>query len=181
MNLANPPQQAAESCEAFSAVALPWPEIEEWHEARFGPYGLIPDLYQFPAGRLQRDAAGNYVRAVLSAMAFSEEWDPDFWQISREERRRCLTLGRSIYEGYTVVRDLRMQKTGHIFPKKTAFSAAEARRISGKPASAVWSARRFRKPAAPMERTIYMWRFRTIGCRSPAASGTKTENPSVPA
>lgn len=41
MNLANPLKQAAVSCEVFSAVAFPWPEIEEWHEAHFGPWSLF--------------------------------------------------------------------------------------------------------------------------------------------
>ncbi len=113
MDLANALKQAAVSYEAFSTIAevLPWPEIEERHESHFGPnaLGLILDLYRFPPDYLQRDTAEAYVRAILSAMAFSEEWDPDFWQISLEERTRRLTLGRSIYEGYAIVRNPRMQ------------------------------------------------------------------------
>lgn len=96
----------------FSHVAenLVWVDIEEQHEYWFRTYplGIALDMYTFPDKYISNDIASAYVRACLSGMAFYEEWDRNFWDISQAERVQCLTKGRTMYASYAIVRDVRM-------------------------------------------------------------------------
>lgn len=95
-----------------AAERLPWFEIEEWHAYWRGAYpvGATLDAYRFPPGYLQENSVPAYVRGILSGIGFWEEWSRDFWDVPQAERARWLNLGRSLYESYAVVREIRFVK-----------------------------------------------------------------------
>lgn len=94
-------------CEA--AETLVWGAAEERHDVfRTGALGIILDCLEFPPGYVEENLVSAYARTVLSGMAWAEEWDRDFWDIPRRERRRCLTEGADLYRGYAVAREVRL-------------------------------------------------------------------------
>lgn len=73
------------------------------------PFGCALTWVQFPAGYVGAQFAESYVQAVLTKMAYEEEWQPDFWQMPCAEREHCLTNGEKLYRVYMSYDDLRMQ------------------------------------------------------------------------
>lgn len=90
------------------AENIEWIDIIEEHENWFKTYPLVIfiDLYEFPNGYIKNNIVSAYVRAVLSSMAFYEEWDKDFWNISQSERKEALTKGESLYKPYAVIPEI---------------------------------------------------------------------------
>lgn len=123
---------AASDYESFCAVAegLAWVDVREWHSTvQNRALGAALDMLEFPSGYLGEHLAEGYVRTLLSGMAFSEEWERDFWNIPRAERKRCLTLGRQMYEGYAVVRELRLaSRTWDHLARELAFFASDSQK-----------------------------------------------------
>ena len=113
----------------FRAVAerLPWVDVRERHSTfQSRALGAVLDLLEFPPGYLGAHLVEGYVRALLSGMAVSEEWERDFWDIPRGERARCLTLGRQMYEQYAIVRELRLaSRTWDHLARELAFFAPD--------------------------------------------------------
>lgn len=97
-----------EFCRA--AESLPWMDVQEWHRRWQTPYplGLMFDAYRFPPGYVRKNPVQAYVRTILSGIGFWEEWEPDFWDAPQAERARWLAEGRSLYENYAIVRDVRL-------------------------------------------------------------------------
>ena len=117
--LADALRAAVSDYAGFRAIAegLAWVDVREWHSSfQSRALGAALDMLEFPPGYLGAHLAEGYVRALLSGMAFSEEWEPGFWNIPRRERERCLTLGRQMYEQYAIVRELRLASRtwGHL-------------------------------------------------------------------
>lgn len=117
------------------AVQLPWIEIQEEHVDWFHKYpcGILISVFRFPEGYVENHFLSAYVRCVLSRTADAEEWDPDFWKISREERLACIrnseTHGVSVYRQNFVFQELRMQPiTAHEL-EKTIRDYAKQNRI----------------------------------------------------
>lgn len=94
-----------------TAEKLEWLDIEEQHDNWFRSYplGIQLDAYMFPRDYIiLHHIADVYTRAVLSSMAYYEEWEPKFWDMPRVERKRCLTEGKMLYKNYAVFRELRL-------------------------------------------------------------------------
>ena len=96
------------------AVEMEWIDVEVQHEdwyhayAHRFPLGIYLDVFAFPEGYLQSHLPESYVRAVLSSMAIYEEWDEDFWNISKAQRILCLTQGKELYKNYAIPREMRL-------------------------------------------------------------------------
>ena len=90
------------------AESLEWIAIKEVHEewVTTYPLGIFVDAYEFPKDYVQYNIESVYVRIILSGMAFSEEWDKDFWNISQEERKKCLAEGAFLYKPYAIVQEM---------------------------------------------------------------------------
>lgn len=97
--------------DVFCSIAekLEWIEIKEEHEDWFKKYplGIFVDLFAFPEGYIQNNLVDAYVRAVLSSMAFAEQWDKDFWDMPQKERKKALIEGQRLYQSYAIVSELR--------------------------------------------------------------------------
>ena len=110
-----------EFCRA--AESLPWMDVQEWHRRWQTPYplGLMIDAYRFPPGCVRKNPIQAYVRAILSGIGFWEEWEQDFWDAPQAERARWLAEGRSLYENYAIVRDVRLilLRKLRILPRET--------------------------------------------------------------
>lgn len=93
----------------FVAEKLEWIDIKEKHEDwfRIYPLGIFISVYEFPKGYIQNNIVFAYVRAVLSNIAFFEEWDKDFWNISQKERKEYLTRGILLYKPYAIMKEVR--------------------------------------------------------------------------
>lgn len=93
------------------ASDLEWIDVEMRHEDWYlhrDPIGIYLDVFTFPDTYIRNHFPEAYVRAVLSSMAFYEEWDKDFWNIPKIQRIACLTQGRALYENYVIRRERRL-------------------------------------------------------------------------
>lgn len=101
--------------EKFAQIAMeiPWFSVEEQHEDWFKTYplGIYMDLVHFPKGYVKAHFPEAYVRTALCTIAAAEEWDKDFFDISMEERKKCLCGERSemLYGGYVNFSEVRLQ------------------------------------------------------------------------
>ncbi len=95
------------------AMEIPWFPVEEHHDnwSRSYPVGIYVDMICFPKGYVEANFSEAFVRAALSAIAFGEEWDKDFWDIPSEERKKCLYSEHSenCYGSYINFKDMRLQ------------------------------------------------------------------------
>jgi hypothetical protein len=91
------------------AEKIKWFSIDEKHNDWFIKYpeGICIDYFVFREDYLKKHLSHAYVRAILSTMAFYEEWDIDFWNINNSERRYCLTNGKELYKSYAIYKELR--------------------------------------------------------------------------
>ncbi len=94
------------------AVGLEWIKIEAEYNDWFKvyPMGINIGIFGFPEGYVQNNFANAYVRAVLSGIAFYEEWDKDFFDIPQSGRKKCLDSGGKLYEEYAIPSELRFIK-----------------------------------------------------------------------
>ena len=113
-------------CHAAEQIA--WFVIEERHESFSGkqPLGIYLNGYEFPGEYMRKNRIEAYVRGVLSSIAFYEEWEKDFWNISLPERKYCLEKGRALYGSYAIPRDLRLvERDWNYLRKEIGFFAGE--------------------------------------------------------
>ena len=98
------------------AANIDFIDIEEKHFEKFAyPFGIYLHWYRFPRKYISQSFLNAFVRATLSAEAYYEEWESDFWNISVEERMECLISGRDMYAQNVIYKDIRM--TG-LIPQK---------------------------------------------------------------
>lgn len=121
--------------ELFSETAenIEWIDIKEHHEdwCKNYPLGIMVDSFSFPDGYVEKNFKDAYVRCILSSMAYFEEWDKDFWNITKEERTYCLTnkpekSNMNLYKIYTTYKDLRLK------PVSSEFLSKEVSYFAGK-------------------------------------------------
>ena len=86
----------------FSSIAekLEWLDMEEqYDEWRFEPCGIELAVFKFPQDYIiLRHIEDVYVRVALSTMAHYEGWEPQFWNISQEERKQTLKESDMLYK-----------------------------------------------------------------------------------
>lgn len=131
--------------DAFCQIAreLEWIDVpmqhEDWYQTELNhyPLGIYLDLFTFPEGYTQRYLPKAYVRAVLSSMAVYEEWDRDFWNMTKSQRGVCLTQGRELYRNYAIPKELRfigrdweyLQKEIQFFADRNQVPASKQKEI----------------------------------------------------
>lgn len=94
----------------YIAENLDWINIYEKHEdwTNTYPLGICISIFEFPKKYIENNIKETYVRTILSSIAFNEEWDKDFWDISKLERKKYLTNGKFLYESYATIKDIRL-------------------------------------------------------------------------
>lgn len=71
------------------------------------PVGITVDIINFPEGYVKNNFEKAYVQAVMSYIAWAEEWKQNFWNLTAEKRLFCLTKGR--LEDYISYKEVRMK------------------------------------------------------------------------
>lgn len=95
------------------AVELPWFPVEEQHDdwCNTYPLGILADMVHFPKGYVETNFLEAFVRAEICAIAYADKWDKDFFDISKEERKKCLCSERAklLYGGIVNYNYLRLE------------------------------------------------------------------------
>lgn len=85
----------------FCAVAkdLEWLDIPTQYKywCPCYPLGIDWCSFCFPKQYLKENVKQAFVQAYLSRVAFYEEWEQDFWNISKSDRKHCLEKGKALY------------------------------------------------------------------------------------
>lgn len=85
-------------------------------------------MLRFPQGYVETNFSEAFVRAVLSAIGFGEEWDKDYWDISPTERKKCLysTYSEACYGGYINFKEKRLlERSAEYLRKEVNWFAGE--------------------------------------------------------
>ncbi len=99
-----------------SAIKLEWISIEEEHVDWYKnyPLGIMVDVLRFPKDYVSTNLKNTYIRCILSIMAYNEEWEQDFWNISEEKRHSYLKASeannQNVYRTYFGFRELRLKQ-----------------------------------------------------------------------
>ncbi len=99
----------------YIAEKLEWLDVEEQYEEwrHHYPLNMLLEVYKFPQDYdILHHMADVYVRVVFSSMAHYEEWEPGYWDVSREERRQRLKAEYMLYwyEQYATFAELRLRR-----------------------------------------------------------------------
>ena len=94
------------------AVNLEWAESRsEYYDWTVKVYtiGMNVRIYDFPENYVRNNFEKAYTQAVLSDMAYYEEWEQDFWKIPQSERLEYMTNADNFYSDYVTYKELRMK------------------------------------------------------------------------
>lgn len=93
------------------AVNLEWAEFNsryyDWYKNY--PVGIYVTVCDFPDGYVKNHFEQAYVQAVLTYIAYVEEFNEDFRNTPSAELLEYMTLGESFYSGYFTYKELRME------------------------------------------------------------------------
>lgn len=93
------------------AINLEWIKADskyyDWYKKY--PIGMFANIINFPENYVKNNFERAYVQTVLTGMAWSEEWEQDFWNIPFSERLKYMIQAENFYAGYMTYRELRMK------------------------------------------------------------------------
>lgn len=100
------------------AVNLEWAESRsEYYDWTVKAYtiGMNVRIYDFPENYVRDNFEKAYTQAVLSDMAYYEEWEQDFWKIPQSERIEYMTNADNFYSDYITYKEYRMESVTEDF------------------------------------------------------------------
>lgn len=108
-----------------TAIQLKWIDIREkrfnWH--RKYPLGMTACIYEFPEEYIDVNFKDAFVRCHISELAFQEEWDRDFFDVSEAKRAAYIksaeASGSNPYQDICTWKELRLKPvTAFLFKAK---------------------------------------------------------------
>ncbi|MBD5087354.1 MAG: hypothetical protein HDT30_00865 [Clostridiales bacterium] len=91
------------------AINMNWIGIDEIHEDWYWnyPIGIMIDLYHFPIGYVEKYFKECYVQCRLAEIAYYEQWERDYFNVSKKEREEQMKY-TYIYRYVNTYKDLRL-------------------------------------------------------------------------